>query len=204
MSIHRPEQHDDWTILARGPSLWDCTQADVLDGPVVAVNGAIYHHAIPADYLASVDEPERWVDHNACNPPWGANPMPEGVAVRLLKWTAFRRRTGITAHPFPGGNGGGADIAMMIGDKRRDLNYHRWTTLLAIGWARWGGAKRIRLLGADMQGESRAYGCGGRILTEQRWAETGHLSEVKDYRKIVAACAAVGVEVERVVREPSR
>ena len=190
--IYRPPQSDAWTIMGRGPSLLRCTQADALDGPVVAVNGAVYHHAIHTDYLVGLDYPEQWLDP-VPGVPWGdAAPAPEVVTSNAKKWIPFVQRTGVTLRPFPGGHGGNGEVAGLIGDKRRIVVYTRWSILLALGWARFGGAKRIRLLGVDMEGDQRAYGGGNRIHFE-RWAT----KEGPDFEKALLACEAAGVEVER-------
>jgi hypothetical protein len=192
--IYQPDPYPEWTILARGPSLRDCTLEAALPGSrVVAVNGAIYHHAIPADYLASLDAPDSWIDPDIPGLPWGANRMPEGVTHRADRWRRLQAQSGMEVRRFPGGRGGNGDVSMLIGDRRRTVPYAKWTVLLAIAWARWGGARRIRVLGADMSGTGRAHGRGTRIAPK-RWVKEG-----SDFHAAVVAARGVGVDVERWV-----
>lgn len=193
MACRVPERNEAWTILGRGPSLLSCTQADVLPGStVVAVNGAIYHHAIQAGWLCGLDEPDSWLSRepDAPDPPWGTNAAPTIITREQPKWRELADRWGAEVWNFPGGNGGNAEISGLIGD-RQNTDWARWSMLFAIAWARFGGARRIRLLGVDMGGKTRAYGRGNQI-TPSRWVkETGSME------KALRMCRGAGVEVER-------
>lgn len=188
-----------WTILARGPSLRACTMEDVLPGSrVIAVNGAIYHHAIPADYWIGLDDVSQSLDPDLGEPPWGPNPPPRCVTKNGNCWDDWHKlavRYGIAVPLKLSGSHG--ELQRAIGDKGQRGKYGRWSVLYAVAFARMNGAKRIRILGMDMTGNARAYG-KGRPIHDGRWAD-----EAKDVAATFAECADAGVLIERWVPKTS-
>lgn len=137
------------TVLARGPSLLRCTPDDVLEGPVLAINAAIEHRCIPAQFWVCLDEPSNAYPAIADNPePWRPNPAP--VLVTRQGAAAYWARV-----PTAG---------MFVHDGR-----YKWSIILALWHAQKIGATRVRVLGADMEGRNYAYGPPGGFVPHERW-----------------------------------
>lgn len=200
VDLDAPLHCERWTILGRGPSLLGCTPEHVLEGShVIALNGAIYHHAIEADYWLAVDNPEAHLDDGGPMPPWGPNKKPEAVTCDRSGWNSMANKLGLVVRGFPGAGKDNAAICAKIGDARRRVCYGTWSVTLAIAWARYGGAKEIRILGADMSGTTRAYGKGNTIEAARRWRNEG-----KALERAREMAAARGIRVYRMFPDGRR
>jgi hypothetical protein len=161
-------------VLGRAPSLASVTPADLLDGPVLAINGAVMHRPVPADYLVSCDAPD-WLGDAAlpCAPVvvtrassrhrWAERfPALERVTydgpVRLAKCLPWATR-------LDGGQDGPGQPARG--------GWDHWSMLLALYHAYQRGARRIRFGGVSMRGDGYAYSerrVDYKLGPEQRWA----------------------------------
>ena len=138
----------NWNIICEGPSAVAATQADMLDGPTVAVNMAIRacHQGIQVDCWAMEDDPRLlWKYVQDCLPQfkmvWGALDFRE-------VWESFGYKPD---HLFLWEQ----TRTMGKTDKGDDMVLP--TVFIALMKAKVHGAERIRLFGADMEGSGSPY-----------------------------------------------
>jgi hypothetical protein len=177
-------------ILGRAPSLASVTRASLLDGPVLAINGAVMHKAVPADYLVSCDGPA-WL---------GDEEIPgEPVVVTRAanRHTWFDRKGHLWLVTY--------DDAKRLADclpwktrldGRQDQpgtpargGWDHWSMLLALYHAYRLGATRIRFGGVSMRGDTYAYSerrVDYKLGPEQRWA--------RERREVAQAMTELGAE----------
>jgi hypothetical protein len=143
-------------ILARGPSLVTVGAADLLPGaPVLAINGAIFHHATPADYWLGIDDPGQFVPGHIARP-WSDAKQPEAVtkAAQVTKW--HLRWPQLTFHLYGSGPVGKAQERRPFAwETKVDWLHYSILTALHFAYAR--GVRHMRLLGVDMLGAGYSY-----------------------------------------------
>ncbi len=169
------------------------TLADILDGPTIAINGAICHHAIVFTHWCGLDEPDRFIPAENLKP-WGENPEPTVITKdsNAPKWRARWPDLKYDLYTEPRKN-----MGAMLPWKKTLVNWLHWSVLGALHYAVIHGAKRIRLLGADMAGDGYAYSAQkigkGKKNADVRWSEERrHINEA--FNEIRAG----GIDVERV------
>lgn len=155
----------NWNILGRAPSLQSVTPADLLDGPVSAINGAVMHEPTPADYWVSGDAPH-----------YMEGRQPVGNPVVVTRWPnadQWRRAyPGLelrTYKPPPS-----THMTDCLPWKSRIVNWCHWSIILALYHAWQSGARRIRFGGVSMAGDGYAYSGAkveNRYGVDHRWAE---------------------------------
>lgn len=147
-------------ILGRAPSLQSVTPADLLDGPVSAINGAVFHRAIPADYWVGCDAPH-WCKED---PP--GTPVVVTLGSNREHWE--RRFPHLKRMTYDGDSlRTGRAIPWATG-----VDWQHWSILLALHHAGTQGAKRIRFGGVSMKGDAYAYSekrVDNKVGPEKRW-----------------------------------
>lgn len=144
----------EWTVLCRGPSLVRVLPRDILDASrVIAINGAVKHHATPCSHWLGIDRPGRFIDTSDPRP-WGPGPAPTVVtrADRVPEWKASWPELDFVAY---------CDHKPSVRSSlpwRSSVDWLHYSVLLALHYAAiHGAARRIRILGADMEGIDYAY-----------------------------------------------
>jgi len=168
------------------------TRADLYDGPCIAINGALLHHPVPFTHWIGLDEPGRFIPDEV-KEPWGPNPPPIVIAKRpnADKWTC--RWPTLQYDIYEEDR---EKLAAMLPWKKTKVHWMHYSMLGALHYATVHGARRIRVLGADMAGEHYAYTdkpvVNGKKGPDRRWAD-----EHMHFAAALEEIRAAGIEVER-------
>lgn len=178
-----------WNILARGASAPACAPMDLIPGPLIAINGAIEHPTIVADYWCGVDDPGKYTDRQKCWPPWKHQPTPPQVVTK-------EKTAGWDAMP-------GDLVVHRVRDMQLDLpwgsklHWPHWSVNFAIGFAALHGAREIRILGADMIGAGWSLGPVSGVGPDTPGSDNRWERERKDVKNAMLECKANGIDVYR-------
>lgn len=174
LRVHGP----NWNIISGGASMLQLTKDDLLDGPVVAVNRAIQVsnvRNIKVDIWAAWDDPDREPVSPEGNTPWSLY-QPYVPDYRLMMWVALEHlgawiqrmymRSAFAVMP-------GAIFQTGFLPEGKHACKTVPTVFLVVEEAIKWGAKRIRLLCADMDGNENPTRLGTNpqpVPWEGRWA----------------------------------
>lgn len=205
-----PLRVEDWTILCPGPSLENYTPSDALEGPVIAVNEAI----------GLIDKPDVW---GLTKIPAEINPALEdyGLSVGMVAgdpeqriWTRLnlskKHLRGRVDRTFPSRK---PALEKFMGISTRiEWSQAPWLGFAAIAITL--GAKRIRVIGADMKGHGYAgipngpFGYRDEPDTDdvRRWRMEQRVVEmaVSDAKNAGVTIEVVGMRGAETIRKPAR
>ncbi len=179
----------NWTILSAGCSIREAKREDFLDGPVVALNAAVW--VFPdVDYYASAEHPET-AGHRIAQVSGAESPTPIRdlcLEHRPTFWVTNRHEA-VWLKKFV------SEIKVETWtDQPAPWTGPRWMTgtpSFAIGMALKAGATRIRVLGMDWEGVD-PWMVADPSSYEGRWDR-----EREVFEQIQSGAAERGIEIER-------
>lgn len=188
----------NWTIISSGPSAREVTKEKLLDGPVVAVNRAILlREKVPIDIWAVWDHPGKLFKlgyHRYTYPPlvvWlGARRFNEFFMAAIGKtegwpewYNLFDYRVGFRC----------MDMGILSDPVRRGYRA-AFTLVYAVEEAVKQGAKKIRILGADMSGTWLKGKTEAECMMKEKWDRWAY--ERQKISEMIEKAKEIGVEVE--------
>jgi len=191
---------ESWNILCEGPSIYKATPADLLPGPLVAINDAVRLRHLGIPKLWAVIDP---VDDKRKSAVWLRNR--DHLPLPLTVWTPERRKRhwdmiqlpkGLTVETHP-------RIIPKPAQKERDPwdeQAEQLTVFMTIRECVTHGGKHIRIFGCDMQGKGNCVIGFNPTETQteiDRWS-----NERRKMTKMVARGADKGIKIERWQPQP--
>ena len=172
-------------VLCEGPGVLEASQADLLPGPVVAVNRAIALSGVfPIDCWATVDDPRNLWEWSKPYRPRGLklftteNTLPiwhKLIGVRGVNRKLYAPSPVFMEYVPETGEG-------YIGEDGKPPMLP--TVIHLLGWLKKVGARRVRLFGCDMEGDGSPL--DGSTYTEQ--ASEGSKFRWQVERALIALC----------------
>ena len=178
-------------VLCEGPSIKDFDRADLLKGPIVAVNRAIALQAAPAHFWATTDDPRHlW----AWSEPYRAKGLRYFTTdTNLLWWQDILGETGLSKV-----------YSVEMTDMKQNDENDRITTLPTIMpllcWLLRLKVQRVRIFGCDMSGIGGSVDGPGYVewldKPERSWDSRWHVERVL-LAHVTRLYRTTGARVER-------